>query len=185
MTEHILFIHGAGTGAYDEDGLLVERLRAALGAGYTMHYPAMPEEDDAPYEVWKHRLEESLAEIPGPVILVGHSVGASVVIKYLAEGAVEHSIAGVFLMACPFWGGNGWLYEGYEELELPGHAAEAVPAGAPIFLYHCRDDAIAPFAHLALTAEALPQAVVRAIDEGGHQFEGDLSVIADDIRALR
>jgi hypothetical protein len=90
----------------------------------------------------------------------------------------------VFLIACPFWGGDGWRYEGYEELALaPGFAA-GLPPWTPIYLYHCRDDATVPSDHLALYAQALPQATVRAFDEGGHQLDDDLSEVARDIAAL-
>jgi predicted alpha/beta hydrolase family esterase len=117
-------------------------------------------------------------------VIVGHSVGASVLMKWLSERKVEKAIAGVFLVACPFWGGDGWRYEGYEELALPPEFAAALPTGMPVYLYHCRDDAIVPFDHLALYAQALPQATVRAFDEGGHQLSDDLSAVARDIESL-
>jgi predicted alpha/beta hydrolase family esterase len=184
MTKHVIFIQGAGRGAYDEDERLADSLRRALGRGYQVRYPAMPNEADARYEQWRQQLEQELAAGPGPVVLVGHSVGASVLIKWLSERQGEQPIAGVFLAACPFWGGNGWRYEGYEELALsPGFAAR-LPPGMPVYLYHCRDDATVPFDHLALYAQALPQATVRAFHDGGHQFNDDLSAVARDIASL-
>jgi hypothetical protein len=54
----------------------------------------------------------------------------------------------------------------------------------PLFLYHCRDDATVPFDHLGLYAKILPQATMRAFNEGGHQFNDDLSAIARDIEVL-
>lgn len=184
MLQQVLFIQGAGSGAYDEDARLAESLRRTLGPRCEVHYPAMADEGDAPYEQWRQQIERELADIPGPVLLVGHSVGASVLIKLLTERKSISAIAGAFLAACPFWGGDGWRYEGYEELELaPGFAA-TLPGEMPVFLYHCRDDEVVPFAHLALYAQALPQATVRAFDEGGHQFNEDLSTIAEDIASL-
>ena len=183
MTEHVVFIQGAGRGAYDEDKRLAESLRRTLGKRFEVRYPAMPNEDDAPYEQWRQQIEHELADVPGSVV-VGHSVGASVLIKWLSERKGEQAIAGMFLIACPFWGGDGWRYEGYEELELSAGSAARFPARMPIFLYHCRDDETVPFEHLALYAEALPQATVRAFDEGGHQFHDDLSAVAQDIRSL-
>ena len=84
-----------------------------------------------------------------------------------------------------FWGGNGWRYEGYEELALPEEPAAKLPTGASIFLYHCRDDEIIPFEHLTLYAQVLPQAAVRELDAGGHQLNNDLSEVARDIKALQ
>jgi pimeloyl-ACP methyl ester carboxylesterase len=141
MTEHVLFLQGAGSGAYDEDKRLADSLQRALGPRFEVRYPAIPDDGDAPYEQWRQQIERELAGVPGPVVVVGHSVGASVLAKWLSEREDEQAIAGVFLIACPFWGGDGWRYEGYEELELPSGFAAGLPPGMPIYLYHCRDGA--------------------------------------------
>ena len=184
MTKHILFIQGAGQGAYDEDQALTASLSQALGPGYEVHYPAMPDENNASYEQWKQQIEKELAAIPGPIMLIGHSIGASVIMKYLSEAAVTKSIVSIFLIAAPFWGGDGWRYEGYEELALPEGIAARLPKGMAVFLYHCRDDEIVPFDHLALYAKVLPKATVRPLDEGGHQLNNDLSAVAKDVKIL-
>ena len=184
MPAHVVFIQGAGDGAYDEDQRLADSLQRNLGEGFAVHYPAMPSEGDAPYDQWCQTLEQELAGATGPAILVGHSVGASVLIKWLSERRVESPIAGAFLIACPFWGGDGWLYDGYEELELRPEFGARLPPEMPLYLYHCRDDATVPFDHLALYARALPQATVHAFDQGGHQFNDDLSAVAPDIALL-
>jgi predicted alpha/beta hydrolase family esterase len=184
MTEHVLFIQGAGSGAYDEDQRLADSLRHSLGQRFAVRYPRMPHEDDAPYAEWRQQIERELLTMSGPVVVAGHSVGASVLMKWLSERQDEWPIAGAFLLACPFWGGDGWRYEGYEELEVQPGSAARLQTGMPISLYHCRDDEVVPFEHMALWARALPQAMVRAFDEGGHQFNNDLSAVAQDITAL-
>jgi predicted alpha/beta hydrolase family esterase len=181
MTVYVLFIQGAGSGAYDEDQHLAESLRTSLGQRFEMRYPVMPNEDDAHYAEWRQQIELELAGTPGPVVVAGHSVGASVLMKWLSERQHERPIAGAFLLACPFWGGDGWRYDGYEELELQPGSAVRLDTSMPIYLYHCRDDDVVPFDHLALWARALPQAVVRVFDKGGHQFNNDLSSVAQDI----
>jgi len=184
MMKHIFLIQGAGAGAYEVDKQLATSLSHALGPQYEVHYPALPHEDDAPYEEWKHHLEKELAAMQGPIVLVGHSVGASILIKWMSEMEAEQPIAGLFLLACPFWGGNGWRYEGYEKLMLLSSGVTKLSKGRQIFLYHSRDDAIVPFDHLALYAQILPEATIRERDEGGHQFNNDLSFVAEDIKSL-
>jgi uncharacterized protein len=184
MIKHILFIQGAGQGAYEDDKKLATSLRQALGPEYEVLYPEMPDEDNAPYEEWKQQIEKELAARQGTIILIGHSVGASVLIKCLSEIELNKPIVGVFLIATPFWGGDGWRYEGYEELELPNGFAAGLPKDMSIFLYHCHDDEIVPFGHLGLYAQVLPQAMVRELDAGGHQLNNDLSAIAKDIKTL-
>lgn len=185
MTTDVLFIQGAGEGAYDADKALAASLRKALGTEYEVHYPAMVDEDNAPYDQWTQQIEQELAGMQGAIVLAGHSVGASVLIKWLSETEVKQPIAGIFLTATPFWGGDGWRYEGYEELELPQGAADKVPKDAPIFLYHCRDDETVPFSHLALYAQVFPQATVRELDAGGHQLNDDLSEVVRDMKTLQ
>ncbi len=182
--QHVLFIQGAGQGAYEEDKKLVASLQQALGPEFKVDYPAMPDEDNAPYDHWKQQIEKELAAMAEPAILVGHSVGASIIIKCINEIEVKKGIAGIFLIAAPFWGGNGWHYDGYEVLELPKGFAARLPQGVPIFLYHCCNDEIVPFDHLALYAQVLPQSTIRELDEGGHQLNNDLSQVAKDIHTL-
>jgi predicted alpha/beta hydrolase family esterase len=184
MKKQILFIQGGGEGAYEEDGQLVAYLRNALGAAYEVLYPQMPNESDPDYEPWKVQIKKELAALEGEVILIGHSLGSSFLLKYVSEEKIEKTIAGIFLMATPYWGGDGWLYEGYEGIALPEDFASKLPSGAPIFLYHSRDDGFVPFAHLALYAEKLPQATIREFDGRGHQFNNDLSEVVEDIKSL-
>lgn len=184
MNRQVLFIQGAGKGAYKEDKKLVASLRQLLGREYEVHYPAMRNEDDADYETWKRLIEENLAALDGTVIVVGHSLGASILIKCLAEG-VTRRITGIFLIATPFWGSDkGWKYEGYEALALPEGHANQLPSHARIFFYHSRDDEIVPFAHLALYTQKFPQATIRELNGRGHQLHNDLSEVVEDIESL-
>jgi predicted alpha/beta hydrolase family esterase len=185
MNKHVLFIHGAGEGAFIEDKLLTKSLQNELGLDYDVRYPAMPDEANAPYDLWKWNIEKELGIMGKPVFLVGHSVGASYLAKILTEIEVTPLIAGIFFLSAPFWGGKGWLYEGYEELELPKDLATRFPTKAGVFLYHTRDDEIVPFSHLDLYKRLLPQAIAREINNGGHQLNNDLSLVAKDIKSLK
>lgn len=184
MTKQVLFIQGAGEGAYREDKKLADSLRQALGSAYDVHYPVMSDEGDAPYESWKQQVETELATLSGPVILVGHSVGASILAKCLTEIEVDKAVAGIFLISTPFWGGDGWQYEGYQKLELPKDVAARLPQDAQVFLYHSHDDETVPFNHLALYTHMLPKATVREVDGGGHQLNNDLTMVAKDIASF-
>lgn len=184
MRQQVLFIQGGGSGAHEKDGQLVAHLRSALGAAHEVRYPKVPKESDLEYERWREQIRKELVAVKGNVILIGHSLGGSFLLKYLSEEKVETTIAGLFLIATPFWGGDGWRYEGYESVALPEGLALKLPKGMPIFLYHSRDDEIVPFPHLALYAEKLPQATMRSFDARGHQLNNDLSEIAADIKSL-
>ena len=181
MNKQVLFIQGAGKGAYEEDGELVKSLRDKLGTEYNVLYPKMPEEEDQGYEAWKAQISKELAKPDNEVILVGHSVGTSMLLKYLSEENVKASIPGIFLIAAPYWGTGGWQMD---EFTLDEGYVSEILKGLPIFFYHSRDDDTVPFTHLALHAEKFPQATIREFDGRGHQFNSDLSEVAADIKSL-
>ncbi len=183
MKKQVLFIHGAGDGAFEEDKLLVASLENALGSAYEVHYPKMPEQDSATYGDWKAIIEHELASIDDEVVLVGHSVGASVLIKYLSEQKLDKTISAVFLLATPYWGADEFWK--WDEARLPNDLATKLANFPHIFLYHSRDDEVVPFAHLGLYAAKLPQATIREFDGRGHQFGNDVAEVAEDIRRAK
>jgi predicted alpha/beta hydrolase family esterase len=179
LKSHVLFVHGGGEGAHEADEKLAVSLRDALGGGYDVRSPKMPNEGSPEVEAWKDRISEELAAMDGEVVLVGHSVGAFVLLKYLSEEEPEKPVAGLFLVAAPYVGTGGWEMDEYA---LREDFASKLPEGLQVFLYHGRDDEEVPFEHLALYEANLPRAAVRASDGRGHQFGDDLSEVARDIR---
>jgi len=179
LKSYVLFIHGGGEKVREADKKLAASLRDALGTSYDVRYPEMPAADRPGYETWKGQIAKELAALDGKVILVGHSLGASVLLKYLSEEEVEKPVAGLFLVAAPYWGAEDWEVEEYE---LREDFASTLPGRLPVFFYHSRDDELVPFGHLALYQAKLPKATVRELDGRGHQFGDDLSEVARDIR---
>jgi uncharacterized protein len=170
MTKQVLFIQGGGEGAYAVDEKLAASLQQALGAEYKVVYPHMPDEDDPQYETWAAQISEELAALGDQALIVGHSVGGAVLLRHLSEAKIDKPVAGLFIIAAPYWGAEDWQAD--------------LPVGLPVFLYHSRDDRVVPFAHLAQFAEKFPQATIREIDGRGHQFNNDLAEVAEDIKGL-
>jgi uncharacterized protein len=82
MEKPVLFIHGAGAGAFQEDALLAESLQRELGINYIVRYPQMINEDNPTYADWVSQITSEISPLAGNVILVWHSVGGSLLIKY-------------------------------------------------------------------------------------------------------
>jgi uncharacterized protein len=175
----VLFVHGAGQGAYEEDGLLVASLRDALGPSYEVRYPRMPLEESAQYADWTARIASALPPRGIRAVLVGHSVGGSVLLRYLCEKSVTATVTGLFVIAAPFWGADAFW--DWDAARLPDDAAQLLVGVPRIFIYHSRDDDVVPFSHLALYSARLPQATIRPVDAGGHQLENALAGVAHDI----
>ena len=110
--KQVLFVQGGGAGTHDAwDNKLVASLERALGPDYTIRYPRMPNEADPDPTAWKETIARELRTLSDGVFLVGHSVGAAILMDYLASGTEERRLAGVFLIATPFIGDGGWPSE--------------------------------------------------------------------------
>ena len=181
MTKQILFIQGGGEGVHDEwDNKLVASLARELGPGYDIRYPRMPNEDDPRYPAWKTALEHEISTLDDAAILVGHSLGGTILINSLAEQAPDRKLAGVFLISAPFVGLGGWPSD---EIKPSRDLGARLPQATPIHLYHGSEDDTAPYAHVDLYQQAIPQARVHKLEGRDHQLNDDLSEVAADILA--
>lgn len=178
----VLFVQGAGAGAHAEwDIHLVESLRRELGPEYDVRYPRMPDEADPRVAAWRPVLERELAALGPGAVVVGHSVGGTVLLHTLADARPVPALAAIVLVSAPFIGEGGWASG--ELLSRPD-LAERLPAATPLLLYHGEDDAEVPVAHLARYAHAIPRARVRRLAGRDHQLNNDLSEVARDVHGL-
>jgi predicted alpha/beta hydrolase family esterase len=182
MARQVLFVQGAGEGVHDRwDSKLVASLERELGESYAVRYPRMPGEDDPGYAAWKAALLREFVSLEDGAILVGHSVGGTILIHVLAEKAPTLKVGGIFLIAASFIGEGGWPSDDIDDCK---DFSERLPPGIPIYLYHGADDAEVPTAHLHLYAKAIPHAVVHTLERRDHQLNNDLSDVARDIRSV-
>jgi predicted alpha/beta hydrolase family esterase len=182
-TKQVLFIQGGGAvGAHDDwDSKLVASLGRALGPGFEIRFPLMPDEADPSYARWAAAIGRETAGLGDGAILIGHSIGGTILINMLAETPPRRQPAGVFLVAAPFIGAGGW--PGGDIRPMAGLGAR-LPRGLPIHLYHGTADETAPVAHADLMAAAIPGAIVHRLPGRDHQLDNDLTAVAADIRAL-
>lgn len=178
----ILFVQGGGKDVHDQwDNKLVDSLRRELGRGYDVRYPLMPNEDDPQAAAWGAAIEHEITALQSGAIVVGHSIGGTILINVLADRAPAVALGAIVLLAAPFIGLGGWESD---DIKPRSYFGARMPAGVPVFLYHGDKDTIAPFAHMALYAAAIPQARVRRLSNRDHQLNNDLSEVASDIQEL-
>ena len=177
----MIFIHGGDEDGYGADLKMADSLRVALGETYEVHYPKMPSDETLPDFGWTEKIGHEISSANRPIILVAHSLGASMLLKHLSENHSSKNISGIFLIATPHWHGDEDWKRG---LKLDKGFAEKIPKGIPIFLYHCKDDDVVSFEDMEYYAQQLPQATVRRMTIGGHQLNNDLSLVAKDITSL-
>jgi len=182
MKKSVVFIQGGGNGGYEADAKLVASLQEALGTAYEIHYPKILSDEAAPDFGWLKQIGKEISSIKGEVILAAHSLGASMLLKYLSENKIKKHITGIFLISTPFWDGDEDWVQG---LKLKGDFADKLPKDVPMYFYHCRDDEEVPFTHFSLYKKKLQRTTFREIASGGHQLNNNLSIVAKDIKSLR
>lgn len=181
MKKQVLFIHGGGDDGYNTDAAMAASLKAALGNDYEVSYPQMLDDESAPDLGWLQQIGTAINNIQGEVILVGHSLGASLLLKYLSETKTSKKLSGIFLLAPPFWQGDKDWVQG---LKLQPDFAGKLPENVPIFLYQSREDEVVPFEHFTMYTQKLRQATFLEFSKGDHQFNNDLEFVAREIEKL-
>ena len=179
MGRTVLVIHGAGEPRRRQGKVYWEPLLGLdLGRGYVVRAPRMPRPAAPNYWAWARRIDDVMARLRKP-LLVGHSFGASVLLKYLSEAVRRPALAGLFLVATPFWGPD------FPEFALAPDFGVRLRDVSPLYLFHSRDDPEIPFEHLERYRRVLPHAIVRALDGRGHEFnQPEFPELAADIRRL-
>lgn len=115
---HVLVIHGGMTFKNEKDFLRYilkvrgvstgtrkdwkSALQKALGPRFIVSNPRMPLPEWAQYRHWKPYFERFLPLLGRDFILVGNSLGAIFLVKYLSEHKLKHKARSVFLVGAPF-----------------------------------------------------------------------------------
>ena len=67
-----------------------------------------PNEADPTYQSWKLALKRELAALRQGAIVVGHSVGGTILVNLLADETPPVGLGAIVLIAAPFIGTGGW-----------------------------------------------------------------------------
>ena len=115
----------------------------------------MPDEDDPSSRPWGAAIRAEMRALDDGAVVVGHSVGGTILIHALAEQVPEVRLGAIVLVAAPFVGAGGWPGDEFELPERSRREAATRRAGRPVPRL---DDDTAPPAHADLYARAIPQA---------------------------
>ncbi|WP_339216495.1 alpha/beta hydrolase [Ornithinibacillus sp. FSL M8-0202] len=183
MNPALMFIHSAGPQGENQGSYnLIKYVHNRLGNNAEVISPKMPTPEDPKYSDWKNELDKALAKHSGGIVLVGHSLGGSVLLKYFSEEVYHVKVLGLFIVAAPFWGkDDDWQRKDFFLQETFEQHLKEIPH---IFLYHSRDEEIVPLSHHSVLAEKLPQSTCRILDGSDHLFENGLPELVRDIRRL-
>lgn len=126
--------------------------------------PSMPCADNAVYDEWVLMFEKILPSLTGDVRLIGHSLGAMFLAKYLQQNPLQHKATQIILIA------GGYNDDSLEDLGSFGvKSATNLPQSSDdIHLLHSTDDPVVPYTELAKFQADLPQATVHTFTNKAH-----------------
>jgi uncharacterized protein len=181
VKKQILFVHSAGPqGPQQGSSDLIEYLQGQLGDTYHLISPKMPNPENPEYARWKAALTNIFANLDNEVILIGHSLGGAVLLKYLSEMDVKPVVASLFLIASPYWGKEeDWQAEEYT---LAENFTSNLPNISSIYLYHGTDDQVVPVTHIHHYTNKIPEAITRVLEREDHYFSNGIPDLITDIR---
>lgn len=129
--------------------------------------PDFPNKQNAQYDEWKIVFEKILPYLTGEVSLVGYSLGAMFLAKYLHENPLSVPVENLILLA------PGYDDDSNEELDSFGiEAATGLEKSAKsIHLMHSEDDPVVPFTEMAKFQRDIPTATSHIFTDRSHFFQ--------------
>lgn len=124
----------------------------------------MPSKYNAKYEVWEKHFESQFTKFDEEVILLGWSLGANFMAKYLSENAVPFKVKSVHLVAGCYGLGGGF--------NLSKNFPEKLKK-CEVHLYHSRDDFVVDFEDFEKYKKALPSASFHEFAHRNHFLQSD------------
>lgn len=153
---------------------------------FTVIKPEMPNKDIARYSAWKLRFEKHIPFLDQEqLIVIGHSLGAMFLIKYLGENLFPLHITQLHLVAPALNNeglneGDNYLGDFAYDLSIVKHLETKAKE---IFLWHSKDDPCVPFFHSEKIALELPSANFMIFEDKGHFNQAEFPELLEVIRS--
>lgn len=154
----------------------------ALGDGFEVLLPKMPNGTNAKYEEWKIWFERCSDFMTDGVILIGHSLGGIFLAKYLSENDFPKRITATILVAAPY--DDTSTVESLNDFSLPASLEQLGKQGGKIYLVHSHDDPVVPLAEAKQYQQVLPDAQVMAFPDRGHFNQSEFPELVALLRSL-
>tara|TARA_B100000508_G_scaffold141060_1_gene145741 strand:- start:2285 stop:2917 length:633 start_codon:yes stop_codon:yes gene_type:complete len=160
-------------------------VKEEMGDKYYFDIPSMPNTHNAKYDEWEIWFERHLSEVQEKVILIGLSLGAQFLAKYLINNDIEQKIKGLFLLAGPcgyYDDPDGMDCEtfGFKQSDL-GIIQKKVQN---IVIMHSTDDFVVPYEHALKYKEELPEAELITFNDRNHFLVEELPELVEKIREI-
>lgn len=137
--------------------------------------PTMPNSSNAQFEEWKIYFEKLLPFFGDNVQLVGHSLGAMFLAKYLQQYPLEAKVSRLVLIAGRFDDKDSDDSGSF----VVNNADKLFESASDVQLFHSKDDPVVPFAELAKFQADLPNATSHVFESRGHFIDSTFTEILE------
>ena len=155
-----------------------------LGASFEIIRPRFPNPDNAYYIEWKITFERYIPLLHSGVILIGNSMGAIFLAKYLSEHKFPKKLGGVFLIAPSFSNKlPGEYYDGGFNLKSDLSLIEKNCKNTTLLF--SQDDECVPVIHATKYAKKLPKTRIMIFEsKNGHFIISEFPEIVKLIKEI-
>lgn len=114
-------------------------------------------------------------------VLIGHSLGAIFLVKYLSENKIAKRVKKTMLLGAPF-DDEGMVHEPLFSFLRKGTLKHFIAQAGEIYVYHSEDDFAVPFSHLSKYQQALSAAHFRVFTDRNHFLQSSVPELVVDIK---
>jgi len=151
-----------------------ENLQNNLGENFQVIKPSMPSERNAKYNEWTIWFEKLFPYLNEEIILIGHSLGATFLAKYISENILPKHISQIHLVSGAIGSKGGFNFE--TSLEKIENQCKN------IFIYHSTDDFVVDFEDGLKYKKMLPKAIFIKFDDRNHFLQEEFPEIVQNIK---
>jgi predicted alpha/beta hydrolase family esterase len=155
-----------------------------LGEGYEVLVPPMPNKQNAKFQEWKIWFERHFEYLNDGAILIGCSLGAMFLAKYLSKFELPFKPEAVLLMAgaykLPYFDDK----DCGDFLVTPEDVAEGIDKELKVVIVHSRDDFLVPYEHATALSEALEGSELMTFEDKNHFLVEEFPELLDKIRKV-
>ncbi len=126
--------------------------------------PAMPNGHNAKFDEWKIYFEKLIPLFSDDVVLIGHSLGAMFLSKYLNANPLPEKVKKIILVSGAY---DDETIEDCGSFKTTS-AKNLIKSSDDIHLFHSQDDPAVPFSELAKFQADLPNAKSHIFTDRGH-----------------
>lgn len=158
-----------------------ERLQDQLGANYQVLLPSMPNKTNARYSEWKIWFDHLADVITDGCVLIGHSMGAIFLAKYLSESTFARKIKATILIATPY---DDESVEDLTDFKIESLSGKLAEQAGRIIFFNGPDDPVIALSDIEKYKKDLPAAEFNMLPAPDHFMRADFPQLVELIKEL-